>query len=209
MVTTRVDAFLDWICSDSVSESSHKRFIPPTPAVDEKSSHDAPKPSKRHKTSPQLFLTNLPFSTTQQSLRSFLEEKQIPFESLHLGLDALGKFQGWCLIFLSPSSDPPSLLPVLDGAAFQDRVLYASLEKNKINFRLPCELIARLRAIKDERSLSGCPAGRMADGYRRVFGEKFPAERYGFRTFAAALQSIPGLSLALDSRTNQTILTWP
>jgi hypothetical protein len=202
----RVEQFLDWICSDKISESTQKRPIKPvTPS-------ESDKPVKKTKTVlPQIFITNLPFSTTQQTLRTLLEALQIPTDSLHLGRDSLGKFQGWTLLSLPAGTEPSPFIPRLNDATFEDRVLYASLggDKEKIKFKLPLQLIDRLRKIKDERNLSGSNAGKIADFYRREYGEKFPAEKYGFKSFVAALGSIDGLQITVDDKNNQTICHWP
>ena len=204
----RLDEFLDWVCSDAIESNSLKR---PSVHVDGTAPETGSRASKRQKiVSPQLFMTNIPFSATQQSLRKFLQDRSVDFESLHLGCDSLGKFQGWCLVNLAASADSAILAPLIDGALMDDRVIYCCVggETQRVNFRLPEDLIERLRKIKDERNLSGSPAGKIADGYRKMYGEKFPAERFGFRTFVHALGSIEGVSLSVDSQTNQTICTW-
>ncbi|KAF4660612.1 hypothetical protein FOL47_007072 [Perkinsus chesapeaki] len=52
-------------------------------------------------------------------------------------------------------------------------------------FRLPEELVQKLKDLVREHSLSDSPAGRLADSYRRTFGERVPVQEYGFKNFVA------------------------
>ena len=168
------------IDSESVSLSNVKRKKAPT-------------------ASEGVFLTNLPQSADQRGIRDWVSRTACVPETvinrIEIGLDKLNrsKSAGWCVI----TTKMPELAEKLNYQIFGDRCVYASLmnrsESDLAPFRLPEDIISRLRQLLDERALNDSPAGRLADAYRRNFGVKVPFEIYGFRNFQQAISSIPGV----------------